>query len=201
MVDLNSTPSPLMLDNIQPEATITPEPKDMTLDQALKVTLPDFKPDNKTTFDHEPTFDEIANANAKTFNQFDAPTEYIAGKFKQSNVSRELSQKAIEINRLKREGKDVPEDLQLEYISLKSKRDNITSDMAKATVGGTTELVADTLNVFNDKVMDIYEHPMVVGTSTALGAGAGAVTPVPGGTLVGGTKGLVYGTMAAGFLS
>lgn len=201
MADLNSIPSPLMLDNIQPESTITPEPKDMTLDQALKVTLPEFKADNKTTFDHEPTFDEIVNANAKTFNQFDAPTEYIAGKFKQSNVSRELSQKAIEINKLKREGKDVPEDLQLEYISLKSKRDNITSDMAKATVGGTTELVADTLNVFNDKVMDIYEHPMVVGTSTAFGAGVGAATPVPGGALAGGAKGLVYGTMIAGFLS
>ena len=69
MADLNSIPSPLMLDNIQPEATITPEPKDMTLDQALKVTLPELKADNKTTFDHEPTFDEIAKATAKTFNQ------------------------------------------------------------------------------------------------------------------------------------
>lgn len=202
MADLNSIPSPLMLDNIQPEATITPEPKDMTLDQALKVTLPEFKADNKTTFDHEPTFDEIANATAKTFNQFDAPTEYIAGKFKQSNVSRELSQKAIEINKLKREGKDVPEDLQYEYLALKGKRDSITSDMAKATVGGTTELAADTLNVFNDKVMDIYEHPMVVAGATATGAtagGLGLTIPLVG--VAGTASGFVAGTMAAGFLS
>ena len=83
-------------------------------------------------------------------------------------MSRELSQKAIEINKLKREGKEVSEDLQFEYIALKNQRAAIETDMANATVGGVTELAADTLNVFNDKVMDIYEHPLVVGTSTAL---------------------------------